>query len=129
MTSQLKKRDKVYLNTKNLKYKKKNRKKSKKFDQIKVELFFIKTIKELINYELDLLKNVKVFSIFHISLLKSIDSKTFIQDTFHYETQKENIYEVENILNKKNQKYFVKWKKYFISKNTWKSIKHFKNCQ
>ena len=129
MTSQLKERDKVYFNTKNLRYKKKNRKRNKKFDQIKVESFFIKAIKKSINYELDLLKNVKVFSIFHISLLKSIDSKTSIQDTFHYETQKENVYEVENILNKKDQKYFVKWKEYFISKNTWESIKHLKNCQ
>ena len=108
MTSQLKERNKIYLNTKKLRYKKKNRKRSKKFDQVKVESFFIKAIKKSINYELDLLKNVKVFSIFHISLLKSIDSKTFIQNTFHYEAQKENEYEVENILNKKNQKYFVK---------------------
>ena len=128
MTYQLKEKDKIYLNTKNLRYKKKNRKRSKKFDQIKIESFFIKTIKKSINYELDLLKNVKVFSIFHISFLKSIDSKISIQNTFHYEAQKEDVYEVENILNKKDQKYLVKWKKYFISKNTWKSIKHLKNC-
>ena len=108
MTYQLKEKDKIYLNTKNLRYKKKNRKRSKKFDQIKIESFFIKTIKKSINYELDLLKNVKVFSIFHISFLKSIDSKISIQNTFHYEAQKEDVYEVENILNKKDQKYLVK---------------------
>ena len=95
MTFQLKEKNKIYFNTKNLKYKKKNRKKNKKFDQIKVESFFIKTIKKSINYKFDLLKNVKVFSIFHISLLKSIDSKTFIQKTFHYK-----IYKKTNIKSK-----------------------------
>ena len=106
--SQLKKRDKIYLNTKNLKYKKKNRKRNKKLNQIKIESFFIKAIKELVNYELKLSRNVKVFSIFHISLLKSTNSNTFIQDTFHYETQKEKKYKIKSILKKKDTKYLVK---------------------
>ena len=108
MTPQLKKRNKVYLSTKNLKYRKKNKKRSKKLDSIKIESFFIKTIKESINYELNLSANVKVFSIFHVFLLKSIDSNTFIQNIFHYEIQKNDEYEIEKILNKQNQKYFVK---------------------
>ena len=108
MTSQLKKKNKVYLSTKNLKYRKKNRKKSKKFDSIKIESFFIKTNKESINYELNLSANVKVFSIFHVFLLKSIDSNTSIQNIFHYEIQKNDEYEIEKILNKQNQKYLVK---------------------
>ena len=56
----IKKKVKIYFNTKKLKYKK-NRKKSKKFNQIKIESFFIKIIKELINYEFNLLKDVKIF--------------------------------------------------------------------
>ena len=64
----------MYLLTKNLKI----RKKSKKLDHVKVESFFIKAIKESINYELDLPKNVKVFLIFYISLLKLVDLNTFI---------------------------------------------------
>jgi len=86
MTSQLKEKNKVYLLTKNLKI----RKKSKKLDHVKVESFFIKAIKESINYELDLSKNAKVFLVFHISLLKSVDSSTSIQKTFHYKVQKES---------------------------------------
>jgi len=70
----------MYLLTKNLKIKKK----SKKLNYVKIELFFIKVVKESINYELDLLKNAKVFLIFYISLLESVDSNTFIQKTFHY---------------------------------------------
>jgi hypothetical protein len=62
----------MYLLTKNLKI----RKKSKKLDHVKVESFFIKAIKELVNYELDLFKDVRVFSVFHISLLKSVDLNT-----------------------------------------------------
>jgi len=86
MTSQLKKKNKVYLLTKNLKIKKK----SKKLNHVKIESFFIKAIKRSINYELDLLKNAKVFIVFHISLLKSADSSTSIQKTFHYKAQKES---------------------------------------
>jgi len=62
----------MYLLTKNLKI----RKKSKKLNHVKVELFFIKTIKRLVNYELDLLKNARMFSIFHILLLKLVDLST-----------------------------------------------------
>jgi len=94
----------VYLLTKNLKIKKK----SKKLDHIKVESFFIKAIKESINYELDLPKNAKVFLVFHISLLKLVDSSTPIQETFHYKSQKKNRFEVKKILKKKDQQYLVK---------------------
>ena len=108
MTSQLKKRNKIYLLTKNLSYKRKNKRKSKKFDHVKVESFFIKINKRSINYELDLLKDVKVHSVFHVSLLKSIDFSTFIQNTFHYKEQKKNEFEVKNILTRKDQKYLIK---------------------
>ena len=128
MTSQLKKRNKVYLSTKNLKYRKKNKKKNKKFDSIKTESFFIKTVKESINYELNLSTDVKVFSVFHVSLLKSVDSDTFIQNIFHYEIQKDDEYEIEKILNNQNQKYFIKWKNYFIENSTWKHFNNFTNC-
>ena len=79
---------KVYLNTKSLKYKKKSKKRNRKLNHVKIELFFIKKIKKTINYELNLFKNVKIYSIFYISFLKSIDFNTFIQKTFHYITQK-----------------------------------------
>ena len=84
----MKKRKKVYLNTKNLKYKKKSKKRNRKLNHVKIELFFIKKIKKTINYELNLFKNVKIYSIFHVSFLKSIDFNIFIQKTFYYATQK-----------------------------------------
>ncbi len=64
----------MYFLTKNLKIKKK----SKKLNHVKIKSFFIKAIKESINYELDLLKNVKVFLIFYISLLELFDLNTSI---------------------------------------------------
>jgi hypothetical protein len=88
----------MYLLTKNLKIKKK----SKKLDYVKIESFFIKAVKRLVNYELDLLKNVKVFLVFYISLLKSADLSTPIQETFHYYSQKENRFKIERILEKKS---------------------------
>jgi hypothetical protein len=104
----------MYLLTKNLK----TRKKSKKLDHVKVELFFIKEVKEPVNYELDLLKDARVFSVFHISLLESADPSTSIQETFHYKPQKKNRFEVEEILKKKGQQYLVKWKRYPTTENT-----------
>ena len=69
---------------KNLKYIKKSKKKNRKLNHVKIELFFIKKIKKTINYKLNLFKNVKVYLIFYISLLKSIDFNIFIQKIFHY---------------------------------------------
>ncbi len=94
----------MYLLTKNLKI----RKKSKKLDHVKVESFFIKAIKKSVNYELDLPKDARVFLVFHISLLESADPSTSIQETFHYYSQKEDRFEVEKILEKKDQRYLVK---------------------
>jgi len=94
----------MYLLTKNLKI----RKKSKKLDRVKIESFFIKKVKKLVNYELDLFKNAKVFLVFHISLLESVDLSTPIQETFHYHSQKKNRFEIEKILKKKDQQYLVK---------------------
>ena len=105
MTPLLKKGDKVYLFTKNLKI---NKKKSKKLDHVKVESFFIKIIKGRINYELNLLENAKIFLVFHISILKSIHSKTSIQITFQYQSQENDEFEVKKILKKKGQEYLVK---------------------
>ncbi len=68
--SQLKKRNKIYLFTKNLRTKKLN----KKLNYIKIRLFFVKKTKKSINYKLDLFKNAKIFSVFYILLLKSADS-------------------------------------------------------
>jgi hypothetical protein len=45
---------------------------------LKSSHFFIKTIKKLVNYELDLLKNAKVFLVFYISLLELVDLSTSI---------------------------------------------------
>ncbi len=64
----------MYLFIKNLKI----RKLSKKLNYIKVELFFVKTIKKSINYKLDLFKNIKIFLEFCNSLLKSKFNYVFI---------------------------------------------------
>ncbi len=101
---QLKKKNKIYFFTKNLKTKKLN----KKLDYIKVESFFIKKTKKSVNYKLDLFKNIKVFSVFYILLLKSADSSIFIQKILYYKLQKKNRYKIEQILKQQNQKYLIK---------------------
>ncbi len=102
--SQLKKRNKVYFFTKNLR----TRKSSKKLNYIKIGLFLVKKTKKSVNYKLDLFKNAKVFSVFYILLLKSVDSNIFIQKTFYYKLQKKNRFEIKRILEQQNQQYFVK---------------------
>ena len=72
MASQLKKKNKIYLLTKNLKI----RRLSKKLNHVKVESFLVKKTKRSINYELDLFKDAKVFLVFHISLLELVDPNT-----------------------------------------------------
>ena len=102
--SQLKKKNRIYLFTKNFKI----RKLSKKLYYIKVELFFVKKTKRLINYKLDLLKNVKVFLVFYILLLKLANPITSLQNTFYFHSQKEEQYKVEKILRQKDQEYLIK---------------------
>ncbi len=102
--SQLKKRNKIYLFTKNLR----TRKLNKKLNYIKIELFFVKKTKKSVNYKLDLFKNIKVFSVFYILLLKSADSNISIQKTFYYKLQKKNRFEIKRILEQQNQQYLVK---------------------
>ena len=104
-TPLLKKRDKMYLFTKNLKI---NKRRSKKFDHVKVESFFIKKVKGRVNYELNLLIDAKIFLIFHIFVLKSTHLDTSIQKTFRYKSQKNQEYEVERILKRRGQQYLVK---------------------
>ena len=125
MTPLLKKENKIYFHTKDLKI---NKEKSKKLDHVKVESFFIKNIKKSINYELNFFVDAKVWLVFHVSFLKSTHSKTLVQITFRYQKQKNQKYEVEQILRQKGQQYLVKWKKYLITKNTWESRKNLTNC-
>ena len=91
-TPLLKEENKVYFFTKNLKI---NKRRSKKLDHVKIESFFIKIVKNRINYELNLLVDAKIFLIFHIFMLKSTHLNTSIQITFRYRSQKNSKYEIE----------------------------------
>ena len=121
----LKKENKIYLLTKNLKTKKSN----KKLNHVKVGSFFIRKVKGLKTYELNLFKEIRVFSIFNISLLKPVDLSTSIQKAFHFEPDEEEIYTVEKILERKGQQYFIKWKEYSHSDNTWELFKNLTSCK
>ena len=88
--SQFKKKNKMYFFTINLK----NKRSSKKLDHIKIELFFVEKIKELVNYKLQLSSNIKIHLVFHVSFLKFIDFTISIQITFHYESKKKNEFKI-----------------------------------
>ena len=90
----------MYLFTKNLKI---NKRKNKKLDHVKVESFFIKIVKGRTNYELNFFIDVKIFLVFHIFMLKSTHSNTSIQKIFRYQSQKNQKYEIERVLQKRDQ--------------------------
>ena len=100
----LKKKNKIYYLRKDFKTKKLN----KKLDHIKIDSFFIKKVKGPKTYKLNLFKRIKVFLIFDISLLKSVDLSTFIQKTFYFELDDEELYTMKKILERKSQRYLIK---------------------
>ena len=125
MAPQLKKRDKVYLLTKNLK----TQQPSKKLNHQKIRPFYIKQVKKPVNYELKLPPDTQIHPVFHISLLEPADSKTPVQITLHNFKEYKNKYKVKKILQQKDQKYLVKWKGYTDRENTWEPLKNLANCQ
>lgn len=70
---QLKKGDKVYLLTKNLKTKKA----SKKLNHVKIGPFFINKQIGSVNYKLDLPPDIRIHQVFHVSLLEDFFQKCF----------------------------------------------------
>ena len=95
---QLKKGDKVYLLTRNWKMKKP---KTKKLDNIKVRLFLVEEKTGLVNIKIQLPRDARVHPNFHISMIEPADQSTLLQETFHYQPEEEQEFEVEQILARK----------------------------
>ena len=100
MAPQLKKGDKVYLLTKNWKVKKPR---TKKLDYVKVRLFSVEERTRPVNVRLRLLRDTWVHPNFHISMIKLADQSTLLQETFHYQPEEEQEFEVKQILKRKGQ--------------------------
>ena len=94
MAPQLKERDKVYLLTKNFK----TQQSSKKLNHQKIRSFYIKQVKESVNYKLKLPSDTQIHSIFHIFLLKPADFNTSVQTILHNFKEYKNEYKVKKIL-------------------------------
>jgi hypothetical protein len=124
---QLKRGDKVYLLTKNLK----TRRPTKKLDQVKVGPFLIEEQRGPQNYRLQLPKDARIHPVFHISLLEPADKDTPLQTTFHYQEQEEppeNWYDAEKILSWDGREYLIKWKNYPNSESTWEPPENLAHC-
>ena len=92
MASQLKKGDKVYLLTKNWKVKPPR---MKKLDHIKVRPFLVEERTGPVNIRLRLLRDAQVHPNFHISMIEPADPEIPLQETFHYQSEEEQKFEVE----------------------------------
>ena len=97
---QLKKGDKVYLVTRNWKTKKP---KTKKLDNIKVRLFSVKEKTGPVNIKIQLPRDARVHPNFHISIIEPADQSTPLQETFYYQPEEKQEFEVEQILARKGQ--------------------------
>ena len=117
---QLKEEDKVWLHTKNLRTKRP----SKKLDHVRVGPFVIKKVKGPVNYELELPEDAKVHPVFHISLLEKASDREPTATTFQYESQEDDLFEVEAILDQRNDQYLIKWKGYPDTENIWEPEHH-----
>lgn len=125
---QLKKGDKVYLLTKNLR----TIRPSKGLDNIYIGLFLIQAQNGLVTYTLDLLVNIKIHLRFYVKLLKPADSKTLLQKTFYFEKKKKNEFKVEEILayrtTRNETEYLVKQLEYDNSENIQELENNLSNC-
>jgi hypothetical protein len=82
------------LHTKNLR----SKRLSKGLDYVKVGPFLVSKKNGLVTYTLELLADVKVYPRFHVNLLELADKNTLLQRTWRYETEEDNEFEVEKIL-------------------------------
>jgi hypothetical protein len=71
---------------------------SKGLDHVKVGPFLIREKNGPVTYTLDLPRDAKIHPQFHVKLLEPADPETPLQQTFRYETEEENEYEVEDLL-------------------------------
>ena len=104
------------------------KKKERKLDYVKVRPFLITEVRGPVNYKLQLPNDAKIHPVFHISLLEPADPETPLQTTFHFQTEEEDEFEVEKILEQRGQRYLVKWKGYPHSENTWEPRQNLRNC-
>jgi hypothetical protein len=84
----------VYLHTKNLRTKRP----SKGLDNVKVGPFLILKQNGPVTYTLELPPDAKIHPRFYVSLLEPADPETPLQRTFRYETEEDNEFEVEELI-------------------------------
>jgi hypothetical protein len=106
-------------------------------DHVKVGPFLIKEQSGPVNYILDLPADARIHRKFHVKMLEPADPETPLQRTFYYQTEEENEFEVEKILEERlegrswdrERFYLVKWLGYDDSENTWEPESNLVNCQ
>ena len=117
--------DKSYLLTQ----KQSSQQTTRKLDYNKVRPSLIPEVVGPGNFKLRLYADGKIHPGFHTPSFESTDLGTSLLTTFHSEVEEEDEFEVEEILERRGQRYLIKWKGYPHSENTWEPIQNLGNCQ
>lgn len=117
--------DKSYLLTQ----KQSSQQTTRKLDCDKVRPFLIPKVVGPGNFKLRLYADGKIHRGVHTPSFESTDLGTSSLTTFHSEVEEEDEFEVEEILERRGQRYLIKWKGYPHSENTWEPIQNLGNCQ
>lgn len=124
-TPQLGVEDKNYLLTQ----KRSSQRTPRKLGNDKTEPLMVPGSSSLDNCKLRLPADAKIDSGFHASVFEPADLETALLTTFRSQAEEEAESEVEDILERRGQRYLIKWKGYPHSENTWEPIHNLGNCQ
>lgn len=118
-------KDKAYLITQKLS----SQQTTRKLDYDKVRTSWIPKVAGPGKFKLQLYADGKIHSGVHTPSFESPDLGTPLLTTFHSKVEEEDEVEVEEILERRGQRYLIKWKCYPHLENTWEPIHILGNCQ
>jgi hypothetical protein len=122
----LKEGGKVFLSTKHLKTKRPCR----KLDNRRIGPFKILEKRGPVNFKLQLPKGMRIHPVFHISKLEPAPDDAELATDIELEFDEYEVEEIQGLQKKGRQwKYYIKWRGWPTSSNTWEPLSSLTNCK